>query len=109
MAKAVPRRAARIVNIAGIGPVLLERSARARRIIISVRPRSGVRVAVPFRVPFETALGFLELKKEWVCRHLARLEREESRRQALADYLIRIYRLDVGEAPELEALAAGKL
>jgi predicted metal-dependent hydrolase len=85
LARAVPRRAARTVNVAGIGPVLLERSARARRIVISVRPRSGVRVAIPFRVPFETALEFLELKKEWVRRHLARLEREESRRQALAE------------------------
>jgi predicted metal-dependent hydrolase len=75
----------RTVHIAGIGPVRLERSARTRRIIISVRPRQGVRLAIPAGVSFERALEFLELKKAWVRRHLDRLEREEDRRRALAD------------------------
>jgi predicted metal-dependent hydrolase len=75
----------RTIHVDGIGPVLLERSPRAGRIIISVRPRRGVRVAVPARVSFGHALGFLKLKKAWVRRQLDRLEREESRRWALAD------------------------
>ncbi len=81
----------RIVRVEGIGPVLLERSARARRIVISVRP-AGVRVAVPSRVPFPQALEFVRLKKGWVRRHLARLAREEKRRRALADAFARIDR-----------------
>jgi predicted metal-dependent hydrolase len=83
--RAEPGLKARTVQVDGIGPVLLERSARARRIIISVRPRRGVRVAVPARVPFERALEFLFNKKTWVRRHLARLECEEYRRRALDD------------------------
>jgi len=79
------RGAGRTVRVAGIGEVRLERSARARRIIILVRPRLGVRVAVPERVPFEQALDFLEIKKAWVRRHLDRLQREESSRQAFTD------------------------
>jgi len=76
---------AHTVYVEGIGPVLLERSARARRIIISVSPQRGVRVAVPARVSFDQALDFLNLKNAWVQRHQARLRREESRRRALAD------------------------
>lgn len=81
----------RTVRVNGIGPVLLERSARARRIVISVRP-AGVRVAVPPRVRFEQAIGFVTLKKAWVRRHLERLEREERRRRALAESFARIDR-----------------
>jgi hypothetical protein len=76
---------AKTVRVEGIGSVLVERSARARRIIISVSPQRGVRVAVPGRVSFEQALGFLDLKKAWVQKHQARIRREESRRRALAD------------------------
>ena len=75
----------RTVRIEGVGPVLLERSTRARRIIISVSPQRGVRLAVPARVSFEQALGFLDIKKAWVQKHQARIKREESRRQALVD------------------------
>jgi predicted metal-dependent hydrolase len=89
--KSVPP-AGRTVHVDGIGPVRLERSARARRIIISVRPRRGVRVAVPVRASFKQALEFLELKKAWVRQHLVRLEREEARRQILADSLAGIDR-----------------
>jgi predicted metal-dependent hydrolase len=79
------------VRVDGIGPVLLERSTRARRIVISVRPAS-VRIAVPPRVPFEQAIEFIALKEAWVRRHLARLKREESRRRALAESFARIDR-----------------
>jgi predicted metal-dependent hydrolase len=79
------------VRVKGIGPVLLERSARARRIVISVRP-AGVRVAVPPHLPFAQAIEFVTLKQTWVRRHLEKLEREESRRRALAESFARIDR-----------------
>jgi predicted metal-dependent hydrolase len=78
-------KTSRTVHVEGIGPVLLERSRRARRIIISVRTNGDVRVAVPDRVPFKLALEFVERKKDWVRRHLARVEREGARRRALTD------------------------
>jgi predicted metal-dependent hydrolase len=83
---------AQTVHVDGIGPVQLERSRRARRIVISVRPRRGVRVAVPGLVSFSQALEFVVSKKAWVQKHLARLEREERRRRAMADSLARIDR-----------------
>ena len=53
------------VDIDGIGPVLFEKSKRAKHIIISVRT-SKVRVAVPIRVSFNKALVFVYHKKEWI-------------------------------------------
>jgi predicted metal-dependent hydrolase len=49
-------------------------------------------VAVPGRVSFEQAVRFVDLKKDWVKKHLARLEGEDRRRQALAGALARIDR-----------------
>ncbi|OGO30796.1 MAG: hypothetical protein A2Z29_03870 [Chloroflexi bacterium RBG_16_56_11] len=77
----------RVINVDHIGPVLLERSARARRIVISVRPRKGVRVAVPARVPFRQAVDFVHTKKEWIRKHLEIIRRLDSRQKALAGLL----------------------
>ena len=72
----------RVVQVGSIGPVLLERSKKARRIVISVRPGKGVRVAVPVRTPFERALEFVRLKRDWIKKHLARIEQIERREES---------------------------
>jgi len=54
------------VLIKDIGPVLLERSARARRMNISIRPFKGIRVAVPHSVSFQTAELFAFSKRQWL-------------------------------------------
>jgi predicted metal-dependent hydrolase len=82
--------ASRIVNIDSIGPVLFERSRRARRVIISVHQDRGVRVAVPDRVPYEQAIDFVMRKQPWVQKHLARIQREQRRRRALEASFARI-------------------
>lgn len=74
-----------VINIDGIGPVLFEHSRRARRIIISVKTSKNVRVAVPTRSTFKTALEFVYLKKEWIQRHLVKIEQNENRKQAFSD------------------------
>lgn len=61
------------IIIPGIGEVLLERSARARRINLSVRPFRGVRIAVPRGVPFQRAVAVAEAKAQWLKTHLARM------------------------------------
>jgi len=71
------------INIDGIGSILFERSNRAKRLIISVRPDKGVRVAIPYRVSFKSALEFVNLKKPWIQKHLVRVKQIESRRQAI--------------------------
>jgi predicted metal-dependent hydrolase len=70
------------IQVEGIGAVLLEHSRRARRIVISVRTGRGVRVAVPRRTSFKSALEFVRAKKSWVIKHVARVKEYEKHKQA---------------------------
>ncbi len=54
------------VKINGVGTVLFERSKRARRVIIYVKPFKGVRVAVPHRLSFNKAMEFVNTKADWI-------------------------------------------
>ncbi|MFO7773010.1 MAG: YgjP-like metallopeptidase domain-containing protein [Dehalococcoidia bacterium] len=65
------------VEIAGVGPVLFERSRRAKRVIISVKPFAGVRVAVPYGLSFQKATEFVYTKVDWIQRQLARMKQYE--------------------------------
>jgi predicted metal-dependent hydrolase len=65
------------VGIAGVGPVLFERSRRAKRVIISVKPFAGVRVAVPYGLSFQKATEFVYTKVDWIQRQLARMKQYE--------------------------------
>jgi len=76
----IPRAETRL--IAGVGPVLFERSRRARRINISVRPFHGVRVAVPRGVSFTRAEEAIRDKAGWMRRHLDRMRAEEADHEA---------------------------
>lgn len=73
------------VDIEGIGPVLFERSRRARRVSISIKAFKGVRVAVPLRTSFDGAMEFVRLKKPWIKRHLEAIRRHEAETRALTD------------------------
>ncbi len=72
------------IDIGGIGPVIFEHSQRAKRLIISIKPVAGVRVAVPRSTSFEKALDFVYMKKQWVQKHLANIKQTENQRQAQA-------------------------
>jgi hypothetical protein len=76
-----------VINVDGIGPVRINRSRRARRVIISVSPTIGVRVSVPYRTSVTKALEFVETKKRWIQKHQALIAQNEQRRQALAQNL----------------------
>lgn len=62
-------------EIPGIGPVLFERSLRARRVSISIRPVRGIRVAVPTGTSFKKAERFVRSKTEWIVKHLEKARR----------------------------------
>jgi predicted metal-dependent hydrolase len=62
-----------------VGPVLFEKARRARRISLTVRGSRGVRVAVPWRVPFEAARRVTLTKLVWIRRAQARVERARRR------------------------------
>ncbi|MFC1917977.1 M48 family metallopeptidase [Chloroflexota bacterium] len=78
------------INIDGIGPVLFEKSRRAKRVIISVRTSKNARVAVPMRTPFKKALEFVYFKKEWIQRHSVEIEQNEKLKRASTDRLLSI-------------------
>jgi predicted metal-dependent hydrolase len=71
----------KIVNIKGAGEVRFERSRRARRVSISVRPFQGVRVAVPYGISLKRAMEFVEVKTDWIKRNLEKMQRYEQRYQ----------------------------
>ena len=78
------------INIDGIGPVLFEKSKRARRVTISVRTSKSTRVAVPMRTPFKKALEFVYLKKEWIQKHRVTIEQDENHMEALRERFLAI-------------------
>ena len=65
------------VEIKGIGPVLFERSKRARHVNISVKPFRGVRVAVPDRVSFSKAEAFVRTKIDWIKKQSEKMKQYE--------------------------------
>jgi predicted metal-dependent hydrolase len=67
------------VELSSVGTILLERSSRARRISVSIRPFKGVRVAVPLRVSFDQAQMFAQSKADWIKKHLDKMELLEHR------------------------------
>jgi predicted metal-dependent hydrolase len=79
-----------IIQVEGIGAVLLEHSRRARRMVISVRPGKGVRVAVPRHTSFKSALEFVRTKESWIKNHLARIQAYEKRKQAFNEGFLSI-------------------
>jgi predicted metal-dependent hydrolase len=91
------------VNIEGIGHILFERSARARRIIITVRPGKGVRVAVPKRASMESAMDFVRKKKEWIKKHLQRTREYEKQKEIFNDFFLSV------DKKEARKIITGKL
>jgi len=69
--------AGHLFRIEGVGEVLFERSRRATRINISVRPFKGIRVAVPYGVSYAKARMFAVSKKHWIQKHLEKMRTAE--------------------------------
>ena len=65
------------VEIDSLGPVLFERSQRARHVNISVKPFRGVRVAVPYGLSFKKAAEFVHTKSDWMKIHLEKIKQYE--------------------------------
>ena len=65
------------VEIKGIGVVLFERSARAKYLNISVKPFTGVRVAVPRHMSFKMAEQTVDAKISWLQKHISKMAQLE--------------------------------
>jgi hypothetical protein len=81
------------VEIDGVGPVLFERSKRAKHVNISVKPFMGVRVAIPDRLSFKKAEEFVNTKTVWIQKHLYRMKLYEEERQLALDTSVDIDKL----------------
>ncbi len=65
------------IRIDGLGPVLFERSKRAKRVSISIKPFKGIRVAVPYGLSFKKAAEFVHFKAHWIKIHLETMQQYE--------------------------------
>ena len=72
------------VELRSVGTILLERSRRAKRISVSIRPFKGVRVAVPYGVSFDRALMFARSKAGWINKHLGKMQQLELKSRGLS-------------------------
>ncbi len=80
------------VEIDGVGPVLFERSKRAKHVNISVKPFVGVRVAVPDGLSFKKAEEFVHAKTDWIQRHLYKMKQYEKENTIVSDASVDIER-----------------
>ena len=68
----------KILHLRDIGEVLLQRSSRAKRLIITVRPLHGVRIAVPEGVSFAAAEQLVLTRASWIKTQVLRLKKTEA-------------------------------
>ncbi len=83
---------ANTVEIDGVGPVLFERSKRAKHVNISVKPFTGVRVAVPDGLSFKKAEEFVHARTDWIQRHLYMMKQYEKENKVISDASVDIDR-----------------
>ena len=69
------------VNIEGVGPILFEKSKKARKLNIAVKPYKLVRVAVPSGFSFDQAKAIVKSKVYWVQKHFLRMKEWEKKHQ----------------------------
>ena len=85
---------ANIIEIDGIGQILFERSKRAKRINVSVKPFKGVRVAIPYGISFEKAEQFAQSKRSWIQKHLDKMKQVEKEHEVFSNNSTEIYRAE---------------
>ena len=62
-----------MIDFSDIGPIVFERSSKAKKINISIKSVDIVRVAVPSGVAIEEAHNFVRLKAGWIRKSLDRI------------------------------------
>lgn len=77
------------IEIPGVGPVMVVKSNRARRIRITISPDRTVRLIIPRRQSLEKGREFLQSKVPWIIRNLPRAaELGKPRGENLPDFQI---------------------
>ena len=65
------------IKIDKVGLILFEYSKRAKHLNISIKPFTGVRVAVPYRVSFKKAKEFTNSNINWIQKNLSKMKQVE--------------------------------
>jgi predicted metal-dependent hydrolase len=73
------------VQIEGIGAVTFVHTPRAKRVTITIRPRRGVRVAIPPHSSIKAGMDFVRVKTKWIKKHLAKIEEYEALKKSVND------------------------
>jgi predicted metal-dependent hydrolase len=84
----------RVIEICGVGPVRFERSRRAKRISITLKPFAGVRVAVPAGASFRKAEEFVQTRMDWLKKHLHKIQQYEKNSRAISATSFNIDRVE---------------
>lgn len=71
-----------VIDFDGIGPIVFERSRRARHLSISLRPFRGIRVAIPYSVTQKEAEEFARSKVQWIRAQISRIDQLEREYEA---------------------------
>lgn len=72
------------IDVPGVGPVLMAPSRRAGRLVLSIRPFKGIRLAIPAWITRQQATAFLHNNRSWLQAHLPRIQKMETRLAAQA-------------------------
>ena len=54
----------------GVGPVLIRKSNKAKRVSIRIKSRNEVQLVIPARIPLLVGKKFAAEKKDWIIKHL---------------------------------------
>jgi predicted metal-dependent hydrolase len=73
------------IELDGIGSVLFAKSKRAKYLSISIRPFKGIRVTIPYGVPFEEAEAFVDSRLTWIRKHLKEVRALEEAYEAMSE------------------------
>jgi predicted metal-dependent hydrolase len=65
----------KLIYINEFGPILFKKSNKAKRVVISIRSISNVRVSVPLGISFESAEIFVNSKTDWIKKNLIKLSK----------------------------------
>lgn len=68
------------IKISEIGEITLQKSKRASRMTIRLKPFKGVQVSLPYRVSFEEAEKFVLQKKDWILDNLPKIQNYEQKK-----------------------------
>ncbi len=66
----------KIINIKNVGPVLFQKSNRAKKINISIKSNKSVRVAVPRYVTYHYAEKIVKSKIDWIQKNLEKISKK---------------------------------